>query len=599
MFHSKNLNSHARRCPGLILTPLVLLAVAIVAPAPAAFTAIKPAVNPPLPTIWSVPVNLGPVINSTASDQQPAISPDGLSLYFTSNRLPGLGGFDIYVTQRASVYDPWGSPMNAGPALNTTFDEGNAAFSRDGRSLFFQSKRPGGLGGIDIWVARRSNPQDDFGWQPAVNLGPAVNSAADDNGLCYFEDEVRGTRQLFFGSSRPGLGGTDIYVSQQMPDGSFAPATRVTELSGPSNETDPSIRPDGLEIFFHSNRTGSIGTAFDIWVATRASTLDAWSTPVSVGSAINTASVENNPYLSSDGMTLLFTSDRAGGFGGPDLYMSTRMLPVVRSRNISVAANNSCAASISPSDVDDGSFDPVNGGPITLSLDPAAGGPFGLGQHTVRLIATDDRGVTNSAIAIVDVVDQTPPAITAPVGVTVASDAGSCGTFVSDAVLGTATASDNCSVTTARSGVPAGNFFPVGTTTVTYTATDGAGNATSAQQTVTVIDDTPPVISGASADKPALWPPNHQLVDVTVSYAATDNCGEVNSALSVSSNESANSVGDGNTATDWEIVDAHHVRLRAERAGRGSGRIYTIAITATDSHGNSSSQILTVGVPHN
>src|SRR2546430_3722325 len=298
-------------------------------------------------------------------------------------------------------------------------------------------------------------------------------------------------------------------------------------------------------------------------------------------------------------MTLLFTSDRACGSGGPDLYMSTRALPVVRSKNVSGAEDNPCAASISPGDVDDGSFDSGNGGLLTVSLDPAAGGPFSLGEHKVRLIAADNRGVTNSAIATVTVVDQTPPAIAAPPGVTVASDAGSCGTLISDAVLGTPTASDNCSVRTARSGVPAGNFFPVGTTTVTYTATDGAGNTTSAQQTVTVVDDTPPVIGGASVDKPTLWPPNHRLADVTVSYAATDNCGEVNTALSVSSNEPVNGGGDGNTATDWEIVDVHHVRLRAERAGSGSGRIYTITITATDSHGNSSSQIVTVRVSHN
>src|SRR5437867_12655515 len=80
---------------------------------------------------WSAPVNLGPALNSAFSDQGPAISKDGLSLYFTSNRPEGFGGFDMYVSQRASVDDPWGSPVNLGPAVNTTFDEGNRAFSRD------------------------------------------------------------------------------------------------------------------------------------------------------------------------------------------------------------------------------------------------------------------------------------------------------------------------------------------------------------------------------------------------------------------------------------------------------------------------------------
>src|SRR5207247_543836 len=154
----------------------------------------------------------------------------------------------------------------------------------------------------------------------------AVNSAADDNGPAYFEDIARGTRQLYFGSTRtPSLGGADIYVSEQMADGSFAPATLMTELSSASNENDPSIRHDGLEIFFQSNRTGSNGTASDLWVATRTSTIDPWSTPVNLGSVLNTTSVEQNPYLSSDGMTLFFASDRSpGGSGGLDLYLSTR-----------------------------------------------------------------------------------------------------------------------------------------------------------------------------------------------------------------------------------------------------------------------------------
>jgi hypothetical protein len=273
---------------------------------------------------WSAPINLGAVVNSAFSDQQPAISKNGLSLYFTSNRPGGLGGFDIYVAQRASVDDPWGTPVNLGLTVNTAADEGNAAFSRDEHFMFFQSKRPGGFGGIDLWVSRREHTGDDFDWQPAVNLGPGVNSAADDNGPTYFENEEDGAPQLYFGSSRAGgVGLADIYLSEQLTDGSFGPATLVTELSSVANENDPSIRHNGLEIFFQSNRTGSIGMG-DIWLATRESTLDPWSTPMNLGGPINTLFAEQNAYLSSDSKTLFFVSDRPGGVGGLDIYVTTR-----------------------------------------------------------------------------------------------------------------------------------------------------------------------------------------------------------------------------------------------------------------------------------
>lgn len=119
----------------------------------------------------------------------------------------------------------------------------------------------------------------------------------------------------------------------------------------------------------------------------------------------------------------------------------------------------------------------------------------------------------------------------------------------------------------------------------------------SSAELFSVADTTPPVITEVSVDKPILSVPNHKMVAVTVSYNATDNCGPVTTFLSVTSNESVNGIGDGDTAPDWEIVDAHHVLLRAERSGTTSGRVYTITITGVDSAGNSSSATVTVEVP--
>jgi uncharacterized repeat protein (TIGR01451 family) len=134
------------------------------------------------------------------------------------------------------------------------------------------------------------------------------------------------------------------------------------------------------------------------------------------------------------------------------------------------------------------------------------------------------------------------------------------------------------------------------TAAVSSTTPDPDTNNNSATANVTA-SNPPPVIANPSANPSVLWPPNHKMVDVTVNYKVLDNCGPVTCTLSVSSNEPVNGTGDGDTAPDWEIVDAHHVRLRAERAGNGIGRVYTITITCRDSAGNSSNRRVTVRVP--
>ena len=273
---------------------------------------------------WSEPVNLGLLVNSTSMDRGPAISKDGLSLYFASNRLDGVrfGGEDIYVSQRASRDAEWGPPANLGATINTTASEMVPAFSRDGHLLFFASNRLGGFGGVDIWVSRREHTHDDFAWQPAEDLGPGVNSSTLDEGASYFENDEVGVPQLYFSSSRLSGGPGSIFVSEQAADGSFGPAALVLELSGLGNTRRPSIRHDGLEIFFGSERPG-IPNSQDLWVATRKTVFDAWSAPVNLGSPLNSELVDVQPYISSDRQTLFFASNRPNG-GPTDLYMSSR-----------------------------------------------------------------------------------------------------------------------------------------------------------------------------------------------------------------------------------------------------------------------------------
>jgi Tol biopolymer transport system component len=203
--------------------------------------------------------------------------------------------------------------------------------------MFFSTNRPGGFGNFDIWASRRANPHDDFGWQPPVNLGPSINTAAFEAAPHYFEKKGCGVPELFFTGGRAGgLGDFDSYVSAFAPEGddhssgnrvgegSFRLASLVFELSSPQRDARPNLRDDGLEIFFYSDRPDSIGGSLDLWTSMRETCLDSWSTPVNLGSTVNSEFVEQHPTLSCDGETLIFSSNRPGGFGLSDLYMITR-----------------------------------------------------------------------------------------------------------------------------------------------------------------------------------------------------------------------------------------------------------------------------------
>jgi Tol biopolymer transport system component len=273
---------------------------------------------------WSAPVNLGAPVSSASSEQGPYISRDGLTLYFVSNRPGGFGSQDIYVSHRASLDDSWGAPQNLGANINSNSNDASPTLSSDEHRLYFHSGRSGGFGATDLYVSRRRDKHDDSGWGIPENLGGIVNTTGNERGLTLLEDDETGTSTVYFDSDRPGgLGGVDIYASTLDANGSFGPAALVGELSSNGNDLLPGIRQDGLEIFFDSDRTGTLGLR-DIWVSTRASRSESWSAPVDL-TAINSAVGDQRAALSFDGRSLYVTSGRPGGLGDNDIYVSTRI----------------------------------------------------------------------------------------------------------------------------------------------------------------------------------------------------------------------------------------------------------------------------------
>ena len=127
---------------------------------------------------FGTPTNLGPTVNTSAFDGVPSISADGLELYFSSGRPGGYGSLDIWVTTRPTKDDPWGTPVNLGSTVNSGYDDPTPSISTDGLTLYFSSNRPG-EGGYDLWLTTRATKQDP--WGEPVNLGPTVNSSAQED----------------------------------------------------------------------------------------------------------------------------------------------------------------------------------------------------------------------------------------------------------------------------------------------------------------------------------------------------------------------------------------------------------------------------------
>jgi len=236
-------------------------------------------------------------------------------------------------------------------------------------------------------------------------------------------------------------------------------------------------------------------------------------------------------------------------------------------------------------------------GPLTYSFDlPAGSSQFAIDVHDVPVLAGPSNSPYTMTVSNACLGSCTPPRhppVARAKNVTVPAN----NMCVADASIDNGSSDPDGDPLTLVQAPP--SPYALGSTSVLLTVTDPKGAFSQATGVVTVVDQTPPDVSGPSLSTTSLWPPNHKMVDVTVNYGATDNCSAASCVLSVSSNEAVNGSGDGNTATDWQVVDPHHVQLRAERSGNGAGRIYTITLTCTDALGNKAVRTATVTVAHN
>lgn len=280
---------------------------------------------------WEPLAPLAPPINSEYDDQAAVLSKDEKTIYFSSNRPGSLNGSrDIWVASRKNKNSRWGTPVNLGPIINSTGTELVRSLTTDGHVLLFQSDREGGgFGQADIWAIYRKHVNNEFGWGEPVNLGGVINTPHAELASNYLFADSGRVRKLFFSSNKPfGFGSADIYEST-INDLGFETSVNVFELNTPSVETCFWIRDDGLEIIFSSNRPNLTEdrTFDDLWVATRDSVDEPWTAVTNLGPNINASGYRDvAPFVTADGRTMVTSSTRPGGMaaGTFDIYITTR-----------------------------------------------------------------------------------------------------------------------------------------------------------------------------------------------------------------------------------------------------------------------------------
>ncbi|MGQ9864551.1 MAG: OmpA family protein [Bacteroidia bacterium] len=266
----------------------------------------------------AVPVkieSLGAAVNSKYPDFGPVISADEALLIFTSRRPGNKGGTasdglpyeDLYFTEKTK--DTWTPPKNMGPPLNTETHDATIALSADGQTLYLYKSDNGG----DIFESKLKGKK----WSPPRNMGKPINSKYWEPSVCVSADG----NLLFFVSDRPGgMGGRDIYLCRKTPKGTWGPPINLgPPINTPYDEDGPYLHPDGITLFYSSNGPNSMG-GFDIF-RSQMQPDSSWSPPVNLGYPINTPGDDIYFVLSASGLHGYYASEREDSYGEKDIYL--------------------------------------------------------------------------------------------------------------------------------------------------------------------------------------------------------------------------------------------------------------------------------------
>jgi hypothetical protein len=295
--------------------------------------AICPPPNAGADFTFGEPVNVGPAVNSSLSEWGAWISTDALRLYFMRNDT-------LYSTIRPTRQDPWKTPANLGPLIDDwspckSIQDALGLTTADGLEQYGWGTDgfwgPAGYGGIDIWVTTRGTKDDE--WGTPMNLGPVVNSPADEASLAISPDGL----ELYFSGLRTsvaylrpgGYGQSDLWATKRATrsDPWGQPVNLGSVVNSASQELRPNISADGLVLFFDSTRPGGSGRE-DLYMTRRATIFDPWEAPVNLGPGFNSTASDQDAHVSADGSTVFFNSDRPGSYGDLDLWQ-VPIIPIV------------------------------------------------------------------------------------------------------------------------------------------------------------------------------------------------------------------------------------------------------------------------------